>query len=382
MSSGYSFTDLKGNTKIFGLNGSAIDGVYIPTPKNSKAIYTYGIGTGSSRKLAQLAGNAPAPPQSVLIQVIGDYPSPVTPPPAPAQQQVATPPSIPTPAPALGAAQVSDGSVYLNPGGGQLIQVPQGQPVPDLWVKQTTPPASDANVVQAPFVPLPVGDDNISTGETFINPGNGAYINVPAGNPVPNLWMRVPDTEIPPSANVIQAPDVATVVQQAAEQAQIASALKAIVPIVGVAGFAYIAYLIIFKPNQAKYVIERLTLTKDIVVDGAWIAVAGGILLAGGFVTYEFVSYYNHYGSVGKALEYMTEDVIVNTLNVIVDVLLGAVKATIDYGNKSGIFGFVGSSVSLAEDLAGGMSLKESFKDSFGGAIGQSIAVDENGWTK
>lgn len=381
MSSGYSFTDRAGNTKIYGLNGQAIDSGYAPTPRNSKAIYIYAAGTGDKRILMQLPGNVPAPPKTVLIQVTGDPPSPITPTPSPAAQQVATPPSIPS-TPALGVAQISDGSTYLNPSGGQLIQVPQGQPVPDLWVKQTTPPAADANVIQAPFTPIPVGDNNVSTGETFVNPGNGAYVNVPAGNVVPNEWMRVPDTEIPPSANVIQAPDVATVVNQAATQAEVASVLKKLVPVLGVAGFAYLAYLIIMKPNSARQFVERLTLTKDIVVDGAWIAIAGGILAAGGFVTYEFASYYNHYGSAGKALEYMTEDVITNTLSVIIDVLLGAVKAVIDYGNKSGIFGFVGSATSFVEDLAGGMSLKESFKDSFGGALGQSIAVDSDGWTK
>lgn len=389
MSSAYSFTNISGTiTKSFALNGIPFDQVYVPTSRNANAVYTYGLGTGTKRQIIAIPGNQPTPPGSILLLVAGDAPvapSPVIPPPPPAKAQVATPPSIPSaPAPVVSvssASVLSKGDYYISTSG-ETILIPPGLPVPSGWTKQLVPD---------PSLPQVAGSNNISSGEVFQNPSNGAYIDVPPGNVVPNLWIRVPESQIPSSAEIIKAPDVAAsqaitqyVAQQAAMQAQVASDLKAIVPIIGVVGFAYLAYLIIMKPNAAKQFVERMTIAKDIVVDGAWIAVAGGILAAGGFVTYEFASYYNHYGSVGKALEYMTEDTITNVLEVIVDVLIGAAKAIIDYFEKSG-FSPIGSTVSVIKDISSGMSVKDSITDSFStftGGLPDGSGTGTDGWTK
>jgi hypothetical protein len=326
MSSGYSFTDRTGNTKIYGLNGQAIDSGYAPTPRNSKAVYIYAAGTGDKRILMQLPGNVPAPPKTVLIQVTGDPPSPVTPTPSPAAQQVATPTSIPS-TPALGVAQVSDGSTYLNPSGGQLIQVPQGQPVPDLWVKQTTPPAADANVIQAPFAPIPVGDNNISTGETFVNPGNGAYVNVPAGNVVPNAWMRVPDTEIPPSANVIQGQDVAGVTQQAMQQAQLTKTITMILTGVGIAGATWLGYQIVTNPAMAAEILKKYTVLKDFVTSSAQIATALLVIVGISFGSYEFFSFYEaNDGDIAATVGDMLSSALVIALEATAEGIIDLVK--------------------------------------------------------
>jgi hypothetical protein len=384
---GYSFTDPKTKSVHIFSPGDTITGLFVPTPANSAAMYTYTIMSGSTKKTFTLPGNAMTIVGSVLSSVVGDAPSPITPPPPPASNKVATPPSIPQ-TPTLGVSQTSDGSVYMNPSGGQLIQVPAGQPVPDLWVKQTTPPPASATVVQAPPIPqniasiVAAGGTNLSDGGVYMNPSNKAYVQIPAGNPVPDLWIRIGDESVLPQGTpVVQMPDL----NAAVKQAQVASSINAAIPIIGAAGFAYLAYLIIMKPSAAEFVISRLTAFKDVVVDSAWIAVAGGILVAGGFVSYEFYEYYNHYGTVGKALEYMTEDTITNVLGVIVDVLIGAAKAIINFWNKSGLLGSVVGGINVITDVAGGMSAGDAFKDSFTfftGGLDSGPGKDDQGWTQ
>lgn len=376
----YSFTDKFGTQKLFSI-GSIIDGpYYTPSSGNPKAVYTYSMGTGSQRKLVAVSGGNMAPLGMFLFQVIGDLPS------SGSAQTVPTtvtndPMASSTTTFVSGPQKVSPGAVYVNPSG-TYIDMPQGSPVPDAWVIATPPPA--ANVIEAPSTYIPPtiaqsGGSNISTGGVYINP-SGTYVNIPAGQAVPDLWRPAVGALAPPSNSVIiQAPDTAAIVRNY----EVIYIIETLIGIVGVAGIAYLGYTIVTKPEAAKIMLSKITAFKDLVVDISQILIAGAIITVASLAGYEFWAYYDHYGSVGKALQYMTQDFITNVLTVIVDILVGAGKALINFWNKSGLSGALLSGVSLAGDLASGMSWKDSVDDSFQAFTGGSSTVQSSdGWTQ
>lgn len=375
----YSFTDTFGVQKLFSL-GSIIDGpYYTPTTNNSKASYIYAIGTGASRKLVQSSGSKMAPMGFYLFSVTGDSPSSgnsQTSPTTITSNPVPTPPVVPIPGP----QNVSPGATYINPSGTYIYE-PAGNAVPDSWTQTVVP--TDASVIVSPSTVVPPtiaqsGGSNISTGGIYVNP-SGTYVNIPAGQAVPDLWRPATGALTPPSgATVIQAPDTAALVRNY----EVIYIIETLIGIAGVAGIAYLGYTIVTKPEAAKIMLSKITAFKDLVVDISQILVAGAIITVASLAGYEFWAYYDHYGSVGKALQYMTQDFITNVLTVIVDILVGAGKALINFWNKSGLSGALLSGVSLAGDLASGMSWKDSVDDSFQAFTGGSSTVQaSDGWT-
>jgi len=208
-----------------------------------------------------------------------------------------------------------------------MIQVPTGQPVPDLWVKQTTAPPTSTTVVEAPVIPDYVGAGTVSSGETYQNPGNGAYVNVPAGNPVPDLWIKVPEEEIPPDAPVIQGQDMAGVANQAMQQAQITKIVTTIITGVGIGACAWLAYNIVTNPEKAVEVVKRYSILKDLLVDSSQIAVALLVICSIGFGSYEFFSFYEaNGGDLAATVGDMLSSAFAITLEAVADGIVDLVK--------------------------------------------------------
>lgn len=196
--------------------------------------------------------------------------------------------------------------------------------LPNSWVKvdATTIPAT-ANVVSGITAASYVGIPRISDGGNYQAP-NGQIVAVPSGQGVPDLWVSTSEANIDTTGvNIIQAPDGNAV----AQSAYVVKVLTGIATAAGVAGLAYVGYLVITDQDAALRILKRLGMIKDVLYDTAQITLCVAALATIGFASYEFWSAYERNGGdIGATLGDLISSVFVTVLTAIADGLIDLVE--------------------------------------------------------
>lgn len=355
----YSFTNTAGVSKLYSI-GSTIDGAdFTPTSGNSRAIYTYASGDGSSRRLIALAGNKFAPLGFRLFSVVGDSvtsgttqipPTTVTVDPAPvippttstggfyitdSGSNVQVPIGAIVPSswkPANSTVQTQVGTTWKLPSGGITYALP-GSFIPNTWIPSPLPyDASKAVLVQSNTPVAP------STGGWYTDlSGNTVFLS--AGTEIPAGWRTTykpsdatEGTGIDPSFDPSNAQGNAP----KPLPTPISEVVGKLLAYGGIALIGYVGYLYVSDPSSLTGIVNQLSRLKGLAVDTALIAAAIGFMAGASFFLYEFTKAYESTGSVEGAIGKLAADVIVSIIQTMV-------TAVEELG--SDLFSWIGSSV-------------------------------------
>lgn len=159
------------------------------------------------------------------------------------------------------------------------------------------------------------GSPIVSDGGYYQNPDGGQIVQVPAGNPIPAAWVKVTDYITDDQKNNAI---VAPAINYPPTGSPIMDAVGKILAIAGIGVIGYIGYLFVYQPKQLQAYIEKLKTIKELAVDAAYIAGAVAFLAALSFVSYEFMVSYEKTGTVGGAIG----DMLAETLEFLAGVLI------------------------------------------------------------